>query len=62
MIENLQKIYGNEDLARSGEIWRDVGFRTRMASAAPSMGLHRDHIALRLVFYNFRKKCKKMLF
>ena len=45
------------DLATSGEIWRDVGFRARMAIAAPIMGLRRDHIGFRLVFRNLYRKC-----
>ena len=51
------------DLARSGEIWRDVGCRARMASAAPSMGLRRDHIGFRLVFVViFVKNVRKCIF
>ena len=50
------------DVARCGEIWRDVGVRTRMASAAPSMGLRRDHIGFRQFVRNFRQKCQKMHF
>ena len=44
------------NLARSGEMWQDVGFRARMARAAPSMGLRRDHIGFPSVFCNFRQK------
>ena len=50
------------DLGRSGEIWRDVGVRARMASAAPSMGFRRGHIGFRQIFLNFGQKCKKMHF
>ena len=40
-------------LTRCGEIWRDVGFRTGMASAAPSVGLSRDQILFHAVFIIF---------
>ena len=37
------------DVARCGDIWRDVECRARMASAAPSIGLRRDHIGFRWI-------------
>ena len=45
-----------------GCVWHILGFRARMASAAPSMGLRRDHIGFRPLFLNFHQKCKKMHF
>ena len=50
------------DVATSGEMRRDVECRARMASAAPSIGLRRGHIAFRLISHNFGQKYKKMHF
>ena len=41
------------DFGGSGEMWRDVGVRARMASAAPSMGLRHGHIGFRSICFKF---------
>ena len=62
LSENLSNIDRKsiEHLSNIDRKSTEVEVRTRMAGAAPSIGLRRGHIGFLPFFRNFHKKCKKM--